>query len=127
MIEKDPVGDLAVAVTFRVPADAGARSASVVGEFNDWSTTATPMSEADGGGFCAVVELERGRSYRFRYHLAGERWENDWAADGYVGNEYGGDDSVVDLTDRTDTTPPRDGGLLGNGAKTATNASANTG
>ena len=67
------------------------------------------MSEADGGGFCAVVELERGRSYRFRYHLDGERWENDWAADGYVGNEYGGDDSVVDLTDRTDTTPPRDG------------------
>jgi len=69
------------------------------------------MTETDGGGFCAVVELERGRSYRFRYHLDGQRWENDWAADGYVGNEYGGDDSVVDLTD--DAAPP------GNGAPTS--------
>ncbi len=109
MIEKIPTGDTAVAVTFRVPAEAGARTASVTGEFNDWSTTATPMTETDDGGFCAVVTLERGRSYRFRYHLDGERWENDWAADGYVGNEYGGDDSLVDLTDPVEVAPNGNG------------------
>ena len=107
MIEKSPSVDSVVAVMFRVPADAGARSACVAGEFNGWSTTATPMTENDGE-FCAVVDLERGRSYRFRYFLDGRRWENDWAADGYVANEYGGDDSVIDLTDHPETEPRRE-------------------
>jgi len=42
-----------------------------------------------------TVVLEPGRHYRFRYLLDGARWENDWVADAYVANEYGGDDSVV--------------------------------
>jgi hypothetical protein len=49
-------------------------------------------------GFVAEVSLPAGRVYRFRYLLDGERWENDWAADAYVANEFGGDDSVIDLT-----------------------------
>ena len=39
-----------------------------------------------------------GRSYRFRYYLGGGRWENDWDADSYVDNEFGGADSVVTLS-----------------------------
>jgi hypothetical protein len=27
--------------------------------------------------------------------LDGERWENDWAADGYAPNNFGTEDSVV--------------------------------
>lgn len=26
-----------------------------------------------------------------------ERWENDWAADAYLPNDLGGDDSVIDV------------------------------
>jgi 1,4-alpha-glucan branching enzyme len=89
------------AVTFRVPAEAGARSACLAGEFNGWSTSATPMHAHDGG-FSTVLELDRGRTYRFRYYLDSERWENDWAADGYAPNEFGGDDSVIDLTGAAD-------------------------
>jgi hypothetical protein len=74
-----------------------AESVSVVGDFNDWSRDADLM-DRDDDGFVAQLALQRGRAYRFRYLLDGERWENDWSADAYVPNEFGGDDSVVDLT-----------------------------
>ena len=41
----------------------------------------------------------------YRYLVDGERWENDWAADTYAPNDYGGDDSVVDLTGATGLDP----------------------
>jgi 1,4-alpha-glucan branching enzyme len=85
-----------VEVTFRVPHQAGGRNVHVVGDFNDWSTDATPMEAAEES-FVASVELRKGRSYRFRYLVDGSRWENDWQADRYEPNEFGGEDSVVDL------------------------------
>ncbi len=90
--------DGAILTTFRLSPAAKATTVHVVGDFNDWSATATPM-RADPQGFEAEVPLVPGRSYRFRYLLDGTRWENDWAADDYVPNEYGGTDSVLDLTD----------------------------
>jgi 1,4-alpha-glucan branching enzyme len=83
-----------VSVTFRVPA-AAAESVDVVGEFTDWRLVEM-QSDADGSMF-ATFDLAVGRTYRFRYLIDGERWENDWAADSYVPNDYGGDDSVVDV------------------------------
>lgn len=56
------------------------------------------MDRDRDGSFSLVVRLETGRSYRFRYLLDDQRWENDWAADAYVPNAFGEDDSVVDLT-----------------------------
>ena len=41
-----------------------------------------------------------------RYLLDGQRWDNDWAADAYVRNDFGGDDSVVDLTALAEAVPP---------------------
>ena len=82
-------------VTFRLPAEAGAERAELLGEFNNWSPAA--MRPLPDGGHDLTVEVESGRSYRFRYLLDGQRWENDWQADTYVANEYGGDDSVIDL------------------------------
>jgi 1,4-alpha-glucan branching enzyme len=94
-------------VTFHLPAHVNANTVCVVGEFNGWSQTATPM-RATVDGFEATTMLPYGRAYRFRYLIDGHRWENDWAADGYVANEYGGDDSVVDLTTKpvSDSTDP---------------------
>ena len=83
-------------VTFRIPAQAGASKAQLVGDFNDW--TPTDMQLAEDGGYVISLELAPGRSYRFRYLLDDRRWENDWQADRYVPNEFGGDDSVIDLT-----------------------------
>jgi 1,4-alpha-glucan branching enzyme len=83
-------------VTFQIPAEAGAGSVQVLGDFNAWSPT--DLQPSPTGGYELSLRLESGRAYRFRYLLDGHRWENDWQADSYVPNEYGGDDSLIDLT-----------------------------
>ena len=83
-------------VLFTLPAAVGARRAAICGEWNNWAPDADVMELVEGG-FRHTVALEPGRTYRFRYLVDGFRWENDWAADAYVPNRYGSDDSVVDL------------------------------
>lgn len=86
-------------VTFVLPKEAapGAESVCVLGEFNNWSPDAHPLKRLKSGDFTAAVELETGRSYRFRYVIDGWKYENDWYADRYEPNPYGGEDSVVDV------------------------------
>jgi hypothetical protein len=79
--------------TFQLPATVGERVA-LVGEMNGWSSTAHPMRR-DGSWFTVTVDLEPGRTYRYRYLVDGARWENDWAADAYVPNAFGAEDSVA--------------------------------
>jgi len=93
-------------VTFTVDPGAGARTAAVCGEWNGWSAGADVMRRDAGGGFSVTVGLDAGRAYRFRYLLDGQRWDNDWAADAYVRNDFGGEDSVVDLTALAEPVPP---------------------
>ncbi len=84
-------------VTFRLPKEAApeAQSVTIVGEFNNWDATETPMKKFKNGDFTITLELPCNREYRFRYLIDGNRWENDWCADMYVPNAYGCDDSVV--------------------------------
>ena len=84
-------------VTFKLPAEVEAETAVLCGEFNEWSPEANPMKKLKDGSFSATVSLDAGRSYRFRYLLDGERWENDWEADAYVPNQHGADDSLVEV------------------------------
>jgi 1,4-alpha-glucan branching enzyme len=84
-------------VTFRLPGELAGRDVHVVGEFNGWDREATPLLEQDGV-LVATVRMRFGRRYRFRYLLDRERWQNDWEAHDYEPNEFGGDDSVVDVT-----------------------------
>jgi 1,4-alpha-glucan branching enzyme len=85
-------------VTFTIDPGVGAGAAAVCGEWNDWSADAGVMRRDSEGGFSVTVDLDAGRAYRFRYLLDGQRWDNDWAADAYVANDFGGEDSVVDVT-----------------------------
>ena len=82
-------------VTFELPAAVKAQTARVCGEFNDWSTNSDPMKRRKDGSFAVTLSLQAGREYRYRYLLDGERWENDWAADGYTPNAFGSEDSLV--------------------------------
>ncbi len=82
-------------VTFKLPSAVEANNAMLVGEFNEWDQEALPMKKLKDGGFSATVSLEAGQTYRFRYLLDDNRWENDWAPDGYMPNEFGTDDSIV--------------------------------
>lgn len=86
-------------VTFVLPKDAAPEAASVcvLGEFNNWSPDAHQLMKRDEGDFAITLELEAGRAYRFRYVIDGWKYENDWFADRYEPNPYGGEDSVVDV------------------------------
>ena len=86
-------------VTFTLPPEAApeARSICLMGEFNNWSPDAHPLKADKSGVYAVTVDLEKGRSYRFRYIIDGERYENHWCADRYEPNLYGGEDSVVDV------------------------------
>ena len=55
------------------------------------------MSLQEDGSFSVTVSLNAGNDYRYRYLLDGARWENDWAADAYVPNPFGTQDSVLKL------------------------------
>lgn len=84
-------------VTFSLPKEAvpGAQVVTIVGDFNNWNTTGTPMKKLRNGSFQLTMKLQRDREYRFRYLIDATRWENDWCADAYLPNEFGCDDSLV--------------------------------
>jgi len=96
VLKKGPVDGGKREVTFALPADVGGSEVHLCGEFNDWSQTSLPLLRGDDGGYSVVVLLEAGCRYRYRYLIDGSRWENDWAADEYLPNEFGGEDSVVE-------------------------------
>jgi hypothetical protein len=102
VVESKLRDDGTLVVVFRLQ-DNGAETACVVGDFNEWSETADPMDRVEDG-FLKELVLVPGRVYQFRYLLDGGRWENDWAADSYAPNEFGGDNSVIDLTDPASET-----------------------
>ena len=88
-------GAATVDVTFTLPADVHADTVALCGEFNDWSAEDARLERGSDGSWRATVALEPGRSYRYRYLLDGQRWENDRQADGYAPNAFGSTDSVV--------------------------------
>ena len=84
-------------VAFTLPAGVNAKTACLCGDFNAWDKESHPMKKKKDGSFTLALNLEAGRHYHFRYLLDGERWENDWEADAYVPNPFGGEDSVLNL------------------------------
>ena len=84
-------------VTFELPANVNAEKVSLCGEFNEWDPEKNPLKKSKDGNFSITISLKPGRSYRYRYLVDGERWENDWSADEYLPNEFGSDDSVVHI------------------------------
>jgi 1,4-alpha-glucan branching enzyme len=90
-------GDL-VKVTFSLVARNGNARVALVGDFNGWRQGAN-MFKRRGDTDVASVTLSAGRRYEFRYVDDDGTWFNDEGAHGYAPNEFGGDNSVVDLRD----------------------------
>jgi 1,4-alpha-glucan branching enzyme len=82
-------------VTFKLPAEVEAETAVLCGDFNEWSQESHPMKKLKDGSFSVTVSIPTKQTYRFRYLLDDERWENDWQADAYAPNEHGSDDSIL--------------------------------
>ena len=107
MITKKPAKKKGyVLVTFEMSSSLWAERVNLVGEFNDWDTTATPMTQnRSDANWKVTLELESGHKYRFRYLVDGKEWLDEWRADGHIENPYGTYDSVVDLTEPVEFTP----------------------
>jgi 1,4-alpha-glucan branching enzyme len=84
-------------VTFRLPKEAApeAQSVTIAGDFNNWSTTDTPLKKLKNGTFTVTIDLEQNREYQFRYLIDQKKWENDWNADKYIPTPYGDDENSV--------------------------------
>lgn len=82
-------------VTFYTQAEIKAETVHLVGDFNKWNETETPMEALKDGRFKVTLNLEAGKEYQFRYLVNSTEWHNDWEADKYVPNPYGGDNSVI--------------------------------
>jgi 1,4-alpha-glucan branching enzyme len=82
-------------VTFALAEDDPRLPASVVGDFNGWDPAAHPLRRRGNGTWSAVVSLETGRAYRFRYRSASGEWFNDDDADGVEPNEFASTNSVL--------------------------------
>jgi 1,4-alpha-glucan branching enzyme len=90
-------GSNTVKVSFILPADDSRLPASVVGEFNEWDSSADPLVRRSNGTFSAVVPLVADATYLFRYRSEDGTWFNDEGADGYEPNLHGSTDCLVEL------------------------------
>lgn len=103
MLKKEYIKSKNVAkVTFEVAGnglseDQPIETIYLVGDFNEWDQTATPLKRNKQGAYRATLELKPGRAYEFRYVINGGHWCNDWAADAYNPNAYGADNCVVEV------------------------------
>jgi len=114
MITKMPSRDPnKVIVRFELPPAIWADRVFLVGDFDNWNETSHPMIvDRDDGTWYLTLELDRGKKYQFRYLVNGREWHNDWKADEYVPNPYGGTNSVVftELASEKDQKRARRGG-----------------
>ena len=83
-------------VTFQIPAEimGDAKSACVVGNFNNWSVEENPLKISKGIASGSVT-LPVGQEFEYKFVIDGNRWENDPYADSYVSNEFGEANSIL--------------------------------
>jgi 1,4-alpha-glucan branching enzyme len=84
--------------TFALPVELvpEANNVEILGEFNAWGADEkVVMKKQKNGIFKAIVELEKGKEFQFRYLVDGKSWINDDQADAYVPSEYGEENCVI--------------------------------
>ncbi|WPR72575.1 isoamylase early set domain-containing protein [Flavobacterium sp. NG2] len=80
-------------VTFSIEAK-DATSASVVGDFNNWSIEEGALNKLKNGTFKGVFNLDTNASYEFKYVVDGA-YINDEEADSFKWNEFAGTENGV--------------------------------
>ena len=77
------------------PVGVNVRSVHVTGDFNRWDKSEYTL-KLRKGVYSLIMELQAGE-YQYRYVINGTDWYNDWHADGYVPNNSGSDNCVLQL------------------------------
>lgn len=97
-------GSCKVTFTYPVNAAENAKTVQVLGDFNNWDSKKAPKMKKGKEEFSTVVEIKAGNRYEFRYLIDNARWDNDFAADGYVPSPYAGINNSVLLVDNVAPT-----------------------
>ena len=74
----------------------GAQSVALVGDFNGWDPTRTPLARRDGGVWTATLTLPPGR-YHYMFLIDGQRWVSDPLAEETSLDGFGSRNSVLDV------------------------------
>ncbi|GLO61146.1 1,4-alpha-glucan-branching protein [Vibrio sp. MACH09] len=82
-----------VEVTFEWP-QGEESSVAVAGDFNGWEAAPLKLNKKNKA-YSLRVRLAKDSSFQFRYLIDNETWENDPAADDYVRNSFGSDNSLI--------------------------------
>ncbi|MCM4161109.1 glycoside hydrolase [Antarcticibacterium flavum] len=80
-------------VTFVVPAEE-AKEVSVVGDFNEWDPAAHPLKKQRNGNFKGTFDLQKDKSYEFKYLIDGN-YTNEPEADSHRWNDHAGAENPV--------------------------------
>jgi 1,4-alpha-glucan branching enzyme len=107
MIKKRKLANNKYSVTFSMPALDGISTLYLVGEFNDWALSGTPMEKAADDTWSIKLTLEGGKDYQYRYRDDKDNWHNDWAPDAYVHNQYGSENSMLSLANGDQEPSPK--------------------
>ena len=86
-------------VTFVLPKEyaADAKIAFVVGDFNQWNPKKLPMKKLKNGEFKAAIELEKDKTYHFKYLIDKNNWVVDSEANYFAPDNFGGENAVITL------------------------------
>ncbi|MEO7309546.1 MAG: helix-hairpin-helix domain-containing protein [Chitinophagaceae bacterium] len=74
-------------ITFTLPAEvvAGATAGILLGDFNNWDyTQGVDLKKQKDGSLKAIITLEVGQTYQYRFLLNDGRWVNDHSAESFV-------------------------------------------
>ncbi len=82
-----------------------AESVCIVGSFNEWHPSVSPMLRLTDGTWAKELVLTPGR-YEYRFVVDGE-WVDDPAATDYVPNPFGGRNAVLTVAAPQTAPPPR--------------------
>jgi len=78
-----------------------AQSVSLVGDFNDWDPSASPLERGEGGVWSVVLPLRTGQ-FTYSFLVDGREWRADPAALRAAGEDFGRPSSVL-LVARAET------------------------
>lgn len=75
----------------------GAQRVAVVGDFNNWSTTADPMYDREEDGVWSItLPLKPGR-YEYKFLVDGKKWMHDPENPQKIEDGFGGHSSVIEV------------------------------
>ncbi len=86
-------------VEFAYTPGSAPQSLFVAGSFNEWNTSATPMTDPDGDGTYKANLVLPGGEYQYKF-VADGNWITDESAANFADDGFGGRNSVVRVDDR---------------------------